>query len=224
MIRVYTGLTLGRSAVQRILPNANFAFPIKRGDLRGAIDDGIHTVVIIDGKFHQDLAVTPDEIMDAMRCGVKIYGASSMGALRASELYPFGMVGHGLVFKHIKCSGDFRDDFVAQVFEEVDENIRIISYSYIDFFMNIIALENKGLITVWERAILLKLYASIFYAERSWPALRVKLCKCYHNERLLSIAKQACLQMGSQKYRDAVSVLRRVRIDINRVKNCLMHN
>jgi hypothetical protein len=175
-------------------------------------------VVIIDGKFHQDLAVTPDEIMDAMRCGVKIYGASSMGALRASELYAFGMVGHGLVFEYIKRNGEFRDDFVAQVFEEGDENIHVISYAYVDFFFNIVALEGQGLISVRERAILLSLYASIFYAERSWFSLQARLCKYHRNERLLSIAKRACLDMGSQKYRDAVSVLRRVRGDVDRVK------
>ncbi len=43
-----------------------------------------------------------------MKKGVKVYGSSSMGALRASELDEFGMVGVGRIYECYR-SGPHRD-------------------------------------------------------------------------------------------------------------------
>lgn len=219
MIRIYSGLTLDVATALKILPGAHVSPPIRRGDLLDAVDDCVHIAVIIDGKFHQDLAVTPDEVMDALRCGLKVYGASSMGALRASELHTFGMIGHGLIFNHIIATENFRDDYVAQVFSETDGNITILSHNYMDFYMNLHELELQKRITVREKTTLLRQYSDIFYADRSWAALRAALCKGRRPDpRLLKLGEEACLRMGSQKRRDAVGVLRRVGTDLKHVQ------
>src|SRR6185436_15965805 len=41
--------------------------------------------------------------------GIRVFGASSMGALRATELEPFGMVGVGRIFAGFR-SGEYDDD------------------------------------------------------------------------------------------------------------------
>jgi hypothetical protein len=219
MIKVYTGLSLDRRSALKILPDSRIMPPIIRGDLIKDIDNGVNIVVIIDGRFHQDLAVTPDEIMDALSCGIKVYGASSMGALRASELYPFGMIGHGLIYEHIVATPNFRDDFVAQVYSEDDDMIVKLSLNYIDLYMNLLELKKQKMLTAKDSYALLKLYSNIYYSERSWTALRYLLCQNHrHDVRLLKVAEEACTRMGSQKHRDAISVLRRVRTDLKSIQ------
>src|SRR4051794_30183149 len=109
-VKVYSLLTLDADAIRRELPFADVAAPIKRGDLPLDIEQGYNAVVIIDGRFHQELAVACDEIMDAMRAGLVVFGGSSMGALRAAELDRYGMRGHGKIYELIKSSSEFRDD------------------------------------------------------------------------------------------------------------------
>ncbi|UUZ56476.1 TfuA domain-containing protein [Massilia sp. H-1] len=51
------------------------------------------------------------EILHALALGIRVYGGSSMGALRAAELHPFGMRGVGRIF----------GDFASGVLEDDDE-------------------------------------------------------------------------------------------------------
>lgn len=215
MIKVYSRLSLDAESILKILPDAGAAPPISRGDLPRDIDDGMRVAVIIDGKFHQNLAVTPDEVMDALGRGIKVYGASSMGALRASELHPFGMIGHGLIFEHIVAETDFRDDFLGQVFSEAEGVIKTLSQTYVDFHMNLLELERQKRLKPRDKSELLKIYADFFYAERGWPALREALGKRRRSDAgLMALAEEACIRMGSQKRRDAIGVLKRVRADL----------
>jgi hypothetical protein len=69
--------------------------PIRRGDLRDAMDAGYRIIAIIDGEFYQNLAVSPKEILVGLRDGRHIIGGSSMGALRAAEMDVYGMEGVG---------------------------------------------------------------------------------------------------------------------------------
>src|SRR5688572_32760283 len=47
------------------------------------------------------------------RSGVRVFGAASMGALRAAELQPFGMIGVGQVFQAYRRGHLTDDDEVA---------------------------------------------------------------------------------------------------------------
>ena len=67
------------------------------------------------------MAVSPTDVMDALRCGLRVYGASSMGALRAVELAPYGMIGHGSIYEHVLHTPYFRDDYLGQTFTEAPE-------------------------------------------------------------------------------------------------------
>ena len=55
-------------------------------------------IAIIDGVFHKEPAVSHKEILEAIKKGVTVVGGASMGALRASELDDFGMIGVGRVY------------------------------------------------------------------------------------------------------------------------------
>jgi ribosomal protein S12 methylthiotransferase accessory factor len=109
---VFLGPSLSFEYARRILPKAEFRPPIKRGDLEGIIAPAI--VGIIDGVFGESLAISPGEIRDAISRGVTIYGAGSMGALRASEIPK--MIGVGRIYDMYKSGEIERDDEVALLF------------------------------------------------------------------------------------------------------------
>ena len=68
---------------------------------------------IVDGYFDTVPSVWHKEILVAMQRGVHVFGASSMGALRAAELHPFGMVGIGQVYEWYRDGTIDADDEVA---------------------------------------------------------------------------------------------------------------
>jgi TfuA protein len=97
--------------------------PVRRGDLPRLIEQGAvpKRVAIVDGEFHQHLAVSPREILMLLRLGTFVYGSSSMGALRASELWTYGMVGVGRIF-HMYRDGEIAaDDEVALHYDPESE-------------------------------------------------------------------------------------------------------
>ncbi len=82
--------------------------PAARGDVLAAAQEGIRVIGLIDGVFHQDLAVTPREVRAAAASGARLFGGASMGALRACDC-PDAMVGVGEVFERMR-SGELPDD------------------------------------------------------------------------------------------------------------------
>ena len=72
-------------------------------------------ILLIDGLFEQRPAVWHKEIALALERGVPVLGAASMGALRAAEMAPFGMLGVGRVFEQFRDGALVDDDEVAVV-------------------------------------------------------------------------------------------------------------
>ena len=52
MIKVYAGLSAQSSDVQSILPDARYASPVQRDDILSDIEDGVNSILILDGLFH----------------------------------------------------------------------------------------------------------------------------------------------------------------------------
>lgn len=114
-IVVYLGPTLALSTARSCL-SATYLPPIKRGDL-ATLPHEIQIVGIIDGEFHQSLAVSPKEIMALLDRGVRVYGASSVGALRAAEMHRYGMIGVGAIFEMYRDREIDADDEVAVAYD-----------------------------------------------------------------------------------------------------------
>ncbi len=93
--------------------------PVKRFDVAKIIETrgrpGV--LVIVDGVFHDTLAIGHAELRDALRRGWRVWGLSSMGAIRAREMAPLGMRGYGEVYAKFQEDGDFQDDEVALLHE-----------------------------------------------------------------------------------------------------------
>jgi hypothetical protein len=111
---VFLGPTLSVGEARTVLPEADYRPPVAQGDIFSMLGDGAPVAIgIVDGVFYQDLPVWHKEILHALAAGVAVYGASSMGALRAAECAPFGMVGIGAIFEAYATGRLVDDDEVA---------------------------------------------------------------------------------------------------------------
>jgi hypothetical protein len=82
--------------------------PIQREDLEN-LGSAYKNIYIVDGVFHTELSISPREILNKLKQGYKVYGGSSMGALRAAELDLYGMIGIGSIYEMYK-SGEINSD------------------------------------------------------------------------------------------------------------------
>ena len=64
---------------------------------------------IVDGYFDGVPSVWHKEILWALDHNIPVFGAASMGALRAAELHPFGMIGVGRIYEAFR-DGELEDD------------------------------------------------------------------------------------------------------------------
>ncbi|HVB71928.1 MAG TPA: TfuA-like protein [Ktedonobacteraceae bacterium] len=112
-IVVFAGPTISQKQIHALVPAAEIRPPIAAEDLiRVALAPG-DLVAIIDGFYFQSAAVRHKEILALLKSGVHVWGAASIGALRAAELASFGMRGFGRIFKAY-LQGDIEgDDEVA---------------------------------------------------------------------------------------------------------------
>ncbi len=161
-----------------------FAPPIKRGDLE--LFQGFDPVIIVDGEFGQNLSVSPKEILGAIRDGRRIIGASSMGALRASELDGFGMVGVGWIYNRFASAAVRYDDDVALGYSP--EDFTPLTVPLVNVLYSVESAAADGLISKKESQNISKQARGIFYADRDL----VSVTKIF--ESVIGIARYEHLQ------------------------------
>src|SRR5579872_1829302 len=108
-IFVFLGPSLPLGEAKKILPNAYYLPPVQCGNIISIMRLQPNIIAIIDGYFENMPAVWHKEILFALEKGVIVIGASSIGALRASELEKFGMIPSGEIAHHY-VDGQFNDD------------------------------------------------------------------------------------------------------------------
>jgi len=114
-VAVYLGPSLHPNDARAIL-DAEYLRPIRRGDL-AKLPVETKVVGIVDGEFFQSLAVSPREILPLLERGVTVFGAASMGAMRAVEAEPNGMIGIGEIFRRYRDGTIDGDDEVALIYD-----------------------------------------------------------------------------------------------------------
>ena len=163
---VFFGPSIAESEVLK-LAAVTHAPPIKRGDLARAEDYDVF--VILDGEFGQNMSVSPKEILEVLERGKTVIGASSMGALRASELDRSGMIGVGWVYDYFRRCAIRRDADVALVYSPFDFKPLTVPIVDLEYWM-----EQAGaarLIGNRQRSLLLKVARNIFFADRTLDTL-----------------------------------------------------
>jgi hypothetical protein len=166
---VFAGPSISHEEARAVLPGAGYLPPIARGDLPAAVAAGARTVVIIDGVFHQRLPVSPLEIKEALGRGVRVYGAASMGALRAAEMYRHGMVGVGLIYQWYRTGVVVADHEVGLLFDPA--SYRALTVPLVNVRYSLLRATEDGLLTDVTAGVLLSRAKAIHYTELNYPSL-----------------------------------------------------
>lgn len=97
---IFAGLTLFGADVR---PGTDYELrpPARQGDVHRAIMQGANVIGLIDGIYEHVPAIWHTRILFGLSHGVHIFGAASMGALRAAERAAFGMVGIGEIWRSL---------------------------------------------------------------------------------------------------------------------------
>lgn len=140
---VFLGPSLARDAAEAILP-AEIRPPAAQGDIHRAALDAPPAIALIDGVFKDSPTVRHREILWALSRGIPVYGASSMGALRAAELVPFGMIGVGLIYRWYRRFDLLPDDAVAVTHAPPEIGGMATSDALVDIRRTIRAAERAG--------------------------------------------------------------------------------
>jgi hypothetical protein len=168
---VFAGPTIDAERGRALLPSAIFLPPAGCGDLYRACGLEPLAIALIDGVFDQRLAVWHKEILWALTRSIPVYGASSMGALRAAELHTFGMIGVGHIFEAFRDGALERDDEVTLVHETSERGYRPISEALVNIRATLAHAVESGVLSADEASQLATASASRFYAQRSYEHL-----------------------------------------------------
>jgi len=164
---VFLGPSMPLEEAHRLL-DAEFLPPIRRGDI-ARLPNSIRFIGIIDGEFFQHLAVSPKEIINALSRGIKVFGSSSMGALRAAETHTFGMVGIGRIFEQFRDGILDADDEVAVAYEP--GTYRALSDAMVNIRESLALARNAGIITESQHDALISAIKARYFPHRTWRAL-----------------------------------------------------
>lgn len=176
-VYIFTGPTLSPAEAAKTL-EATYLPPVAQGDLYTLVQHRAARVVgIIDGYFNQVPAIWHKEVLWALSEGVHVFGAASMGALRAAELEAYGMQGVGKVFEAYRAgrleSGErFEDDDeVAVLHGPAETGYLAVSEALINMRATLQGAEREGIIDSSLRSDLTHAAKSAFYATRTWAWL-----------------------------------------------------
>jgi hypothetical protein len=167
-IRVFLGPSLGSAEARAALPGADYHPPAQAGDVFKAVQQGATVIAIIDGFFEQVPSVWHKEVLYALHRGVRVVGASSMGALRAAELAPFGMVGVGRIFESYRDGRCEDDDEVTVSHASEGEGWRPLSEAMVNVRHALAEARARGLVGPRTHDVLIAEIKRHHYAERSW--------------------------------------------------------
>jgi hypothetical protein len=162
---VFLGPTLAHDEARSVL-DAEYLPPAGHGDVLRAALRRPRVIALVDGVFERVPAVWHKEILFALSEGVHVYGAASMGALRAAELDSFGMHGVGEVYRAYAEGVLEDDDEVAVAHADAEHGFRALSDSMVDVRATLDAAVGHGVVTEETAAVILRRVKATFYADR----------------------------------------------------------
>lgn len=205
-IIIFLGPSLSQEEALEIL-DADYREPIQRNDILSVLNENPDIIGIIDGVFHQQPAVSHREILDALKKGVTVIGGASMGALRASELDDFGMIGIGYVYNQYKNGIIESDDDVAVVINPM--TMEQLSDSLVSMEYNFKRALDKDLISKEDFNVLIQTAKAIFYPKRTYTLL---LSSVPLHPAKIAVIENFLMEEGIDiKRQDAIEVLKYIK-------------
>ncbi|WP_292520529.1 TfuA-related McrA-glycine thioamidation protein [Methanoculleus sp.] len=205
---VFLGPSCDHATARGIL-DADYRAPAKRGDILDAARTGARIIGLIDGVFFQDCAVAHREVLAALRAGIRVVGASSMGALRAAELDSLGMEGIGEIYRAYREGRLVADDEVALLFDP--ETFVPLSEPLVNIRATIQRAVECNVIGADAARALLEAARGLYFPERTYDAVVEAAAGTTEPEDLARFLVFAGEHAIDQKQEDAVLALRYIR-------------
>lgn len=202
---VTAGPTISPAEIRRLLPAAQPVPPIAFGHAAGYRLRAGDQLLIIDGLFLQQPAVRHKELLALLDGGVQVAGCSSMGALRAAELAPFGMRGFGEIYRAYRDGSIQADDEVALVHGEAADGYPVIVDALVNLRATVTEAARTRLLTTEQANELIATAAGLPFTHRSWQ--RILSLAGIPPARAAALAEELRRARVDAKHRDAVTAL-----------------
>ena len=188
-----------------------FLPPVAQGEIVQLLKEQPKIIGIIDGYFDSVPSVWHKEILMALSSGVHVVGGASMGALRAAELHPFGMVGVGQIFEWYRDGVIDADDEVAVKHADRELNYRSLSEALVNIRKTLQMAQERGIITAHTHQTLIAIGKHIHYPERSYESIikqaRIDVLPTEEIKQLETFVKNHRVDL---KKEDAIKVLDKI--------------
>ena len=145
--------------------------PARCGDILKAVKRGAELIGLIDGFFGDCRSVWHKEILFALSHGVQIFGAASMGALRAAECDRYGMIGIGKIYTDFRHGRRTADSDVAVLHGPQETGFVPLTLALVDAEATIHCLEKSSAITADEASAFYQAARQLGFRRRTWDAL-----------------------------------------------------
>lgn len=161
---VFAGPSLWRARLPS-LAGVELRPPATCGDMLRAARERPDAIALIDGVFETGPSVWHKEILAVLAERVPVFGAASLGAIRAAELHAFGMIGIGSVFDAYRTGEIDRDDAVMVSHAPAALGYRPLTVALVDVMAATVAWQGG------DRAVILSIAARMSFRDRTWPLL-----------------------------------------------------
>jgi hypothetical protein len=184
--------------------------PVRQGELYRAACERPTIIGVIDGYFEVTPTVWHKEILWAMAQGIHVFGAASIGALRAAELDGFGMRGIGRVYEAFRDGALEDDDEVAVLHGPEQLGYPSVTEAMVDIRATVAAAAAQAVIATETASALIAAAKALFYKERTYA---VALRDIPERERN-AFARWLPRGRVDQKRRDAEAMIAVIRAEL----------
>ena len=145
--------------------------PAMAGDVIALADAQPRALCLIDGLFDSRPSPWHKELLLLMSRGTRVFGAASMGALRAAELHRLGMIGVGRIYRAYRDGRLVGDDEVALIHATERLAWAPLSVPMVELRATLGAAVRARLLPAAQARAIRACVHDIHFSDRDWPAM-----------------------------------------------------
>jgi hypothetical protein len=191
--------------------------PLRMGDLYRAALERPVAIGVVDGVFEVVPTVWHKEILWAMAQGIHVYGAASVGALRAVELEPFGMVGVGWVYQAFRDGMLIDDDEVALLHGPEGAGYAPVTEAMVNVRATVEAAVQADIVSADDAIVVTAAAKALFYKDRrDAHILQEAAARGIPSEALHALEAWLAVGRVDRKRQDALEMVRALTTAVER--------
>lgn len=198
----------GPSRPDFLNPAIDWRPPASAGDLLALTQERPDRVVLIDGYFDVRPAPWHKEILLLIEQGITVIGAASMGALRAAELEPYGMIGIGAIFAAYRSGRIVADDEVAVLHAPDALGWRPLTEPLVNVRANILGAIRAHAVAPASARIILEIATQLNFRDREWRSILERAVASLGPDPIELLARWLSRHRIDWKARDAARAVR----------------